>query len=76
MNEQEEEGEGGAKDLHRGWGGVEWGKEEWVGGCGGAGGGYGLSPLFMLSVGHIDSLEQSPAEHASGGGRDDGAERG
>lgn len=35
------------------------------------GGGRGeLSPLFMLSVGHIDSLHQSPAsQQASGGGR-------
>lgn len=35
-----------------------------------------LSPLFMLSVGHIDSLHQSPAsQRASGGGGADG-ERG
>lgn len=32
MNEQEEEeGGGGCLDLHRSWGGVERGKEEWVG---------------------------------------------
>lgn len=49
-----------------------------MGGCGGEGEGGGkLSPLFMLSVGHIDSLHQSPAsKRASGGGRDDGVERG
>lgn len=46
-----------------------------MGGCGGEGG-VGLSPLFMLSVGHINSLEQLPAERSSGGGRDGGAERG
>lgn len=46
-----------------------------MGGCGGESGG-GLSPLFMLSVGYIDSLHQSPAsKRASGGGRDDGVER-
>lgn len=34
-----------------------------------------LSPLFMLSVGHIDSLHQSPAsQRASGGGGADGGE--
>lgn len=42
-------------------------RERREGGCDGGG---GVSLLFMLSVGYIDRLHQSPAlELASGGGR-------